>query len=253
MNFIEQNFNTLIYAWIGLAAGVFVLLFFIPAPYGRHVRKGWGPMIPARWAWLFMEFTSLLVMLLSLFFARHRDPVAFVLALMWIGHYVYRSLIFPFLLNKNSHAMPVSVVFMSVIFNVVNAGTNGLYLFFVGPEFPNGYWGNKLFLLGILMFVTGFIIHFLSDRHLRNLRSSGDSGYKIPRKGLFEFVSCPNYLGELIEWSGWALAAFNLPALAFVVWTAANLVPRAVANHQWYKSYFPDDPKQRKAIIPFVL
>jgi hypothetical protein len=32
----------------------------------------------------------------------------------------------------------------------------------------------------------------------------------------------------------------------------ANLVPRALAIHAWYKSEFDVYPKSRKAIIPYV-
>ena len=253
MNFIEQNFNLLIYSWMGLAAGVFILLLFIAAPYGRHVRKGWGPMVPARWAWLFMEITSPLIMAFCLVFARHRDPVAVALSVLWIGHYTYRALVFPFLLSRNSHPMPLSVVFMSVVFNLVNAGFNGFYLFFTGPAYSSYYWINPLFLAGMFLFVAGFLIHFFSDRSLRRLRPPDGTGYRIPRHGLFEIVSCPNYLGELIEWAGWALSAFSLPALAFAVWSAANLVPRAMAHHRWYRAHFSGYPTPRKAIFPFVL
>jgi 3-oxo-5-alpha-steroid 4-dehydrogenase 1 len=48
--------------------------------------------------------------------------------------------------------------------------------------------------------------------------------------------------------------AWNLPALSFAVWTAVNLIPRALDHHKWYKSYFKEEyPKQRKAVIPFLL
>jgi hypothetical protein len=36
------------------------------------------------------------------------------------------------------------------------------------------------------------------------------------------------------------------------VWTAANLVPRAVANHRWYREKFSEYPARRKALIPLL-
>ena len=46
----------------------------------------------------------------------------------------------------------------------------------------------------------------------------------------------------------WATAG-----LAFAVYTAANLAPRAFSHHSWYKERFADYPPTRKALIPFVL
>jgi 3-oxo-5-alpha-steroid 4-dehydrogenase 1 len=46
---------------------------------------------------------------------------------------------------------------------------------------------------------------------------------------------------------------WNLGALAFLVWTVANLAPRAFRTHHWYRQQFSDYPRERKALIPFVL
>ena len=47
--------------------------------------------------------------------------------------------------------------------------------------------------------------------------------------------------------------AWSLPALAFAMWTAANLIPRALWRHRWYREKFPDYPPSRRAVIPGVL
>ena len=49
---------------------------------------------------------------------------------------------------------------------------------------------------------------------------------------LFEYVSCANYLGEIIEWFGYALACWNIAGLSFVVFTVCNLIPRAMQHHR---------------------
>jgi 3-oxo-5-alpha-steroid 4-dehydrogenase 1 len=66
-------------------------------------------------------------------------------------------------------------------------------------------------------------------------------------------VSSPNYLGELLTWTGFAIASWSPAGLSFVVMTAANLVPRALSNHRWYQREFADYPPERKAILPWVL
>ena len=55
----------------------------------------------------------------------------------------------------------------------------------------------------------------------------------------------------MIEWIGFALMCWSLPSLLFAIWTIANLFPRAIAQHKWYKNKF-DYPPNRKAIIPYI-
>ena len=50
------------------------------------------------------------------------------------------------------------------------------------------------------------------------------------------------YLGEIVEWGGWALLTWSPTGLAFFVWTVANLAPRAWSHHRWYHEKFPDYP-----------
>lgn len=55
-----------------------------------------------------------------------------------------------------------------------------------------------------------------------------------PVGGLFEYVSGANLLAESIEWTGFAICAWTLPALAFSVFTWANIAfGRAVHHHQY--------------------
>jgi len=97
------------------------------------------------------------------------------------------------------------------------------------------------------------VINQLSDNILLNLRKTPGNGYKIPYGGLFRWVSCPNFFGEIIEWSGFALMIWSPAGLAFAVWTAANLIPRALDHHKWYRENFPDYPQERKAVFPCLL
>ncbi len=82
-----------------------------------------------------------------------------------------------------------------------------------------------------------------------------DRAYFIPRSPLFAIVSCPNFLGEMIEWLGFSMASgFSLPSVAFLAYTAGNLIPRAIAHHEWYLRKFDDYPIERKwAVIPLVV
>jgi 3-oxo-5-alpha-steroid 4-dehydrogenase 1 len=97
------------------------------------------------------------------------------------------------------------------------------------------------------------VINKISDEKLRHFRKESPSEYIVPHGWLFNYISSPHYFGEIIEWGGWALMTFSLPGLAFFLFTFANLFPRAISSHQWYKKNFPEYPSGRKAIIPFLV
>ena len=46
-----------------------------------------------------------------------------------------------------------------------------------------------------MVFLGGIGVNIWSDRVLVALKKEG-KGYRVPRGGLFELVSCPNYFGE---------------------------------------------------------
>jgi protein-S-isoprenylcysteine O-methyltransferase Ste14 len=235
-----------------LAAATFVALRFITAPYGRFRRDGWGYTVPARVGWLVMESPSVLLFAVVYLSGPHRAQlVPVVLFAMWQCHYVYRAFAYPFLLRAGAR-MPAAVVLLAIAFNVLNASINAHWIAAAG-RYPAGWLADPRFLVGAALFVGGLAVHVSADRTLRRLRRPGETGYRIPQGGAYRWVSCPNYLGEIVQWSGWALATWSLPGLAFAVYTVANLAPRAVDHHAWYRRRFPDYPPRRRALIPFVL
>lgn len=247
-------YDWLVVAWMVLAAVTFVALFFVTAPYGRFTRGGWGPRINARWGWVLMESPSLITFVVLYAVSDDRgNPVALVFVLMWVAHYLHRSFIYPFRLHSSRPSMTVSVIAMGAAFNVGNGYLNGRYLFTLGPDLQTSWLLDPRFICGFLLFLGGFVLNQHSDRILIRLRKPGQNGYKIPYGGGYRYVSCPNYLGEMVEWGGWALACWNPGALAFFVWTVANLAPRAVKTHRWYKREFPDYPPERKALLPYLV
>ena len=109
---------------------------------------------------------------------------------------------------------------------MINAYVNARWVSEIGRYDPE-WLGDPRFLAGVLVFVVGFAINNHSDNILLGLRKPGETGYSIPRGGVFRYVSCPNYFGELLEWAGWALATWSLAGLAFFVYTAAKPRPES--------------------------
>ena len=206
-----------------------------------------------RMAWIVMEAPAPLVFALLFVLGKHRDTMtAWAFLLMWEAHYIHRSFIYPFRLRSAGKRMPVAVASMALLFNTGNGYLNGRYLFTLSGGYPDAWLTDARFLAGLSLFLAGYVINRYADRTLRGLRQPGESGYASPWGGLYRWISCPNYFGEIIEWFGWALATWSLPGLAFAVWVVANLVPRARAHHHWYRERFPEYPPERRALLPGV-
>lgn len=235
-----------------LAALTFAALLFITAPYGRHGRGGWGPEIPQRVGWFAMEFPACVGWAVLYAMGRHAlDAAPLALFAMWQAHYIHRTFIFPFRLRSAGKTMPLSIVLTAVAFNSLNAYVNARWVSELG-SYEASWLASPSFVVGALVFALGYGINHHADWVLLHLRKPGETGYRIPGGGLYRFVSCPNYLGEILEWTGWALATASLAGAAFALYTFANLAPRARDHHRWYRAKFADYPSERRALIPFV-
>ncbi len=247
-----EQYTFLIWVWIAIAIIIFVVLNFITAPYGRHTKSTWGPLIDNRTGWFIMEFFALVILFYFAWSGIHQQSLVNIILISLFGlHYLHRSIIFPLRIRTKRKKMPVVIMLMGVFFNLINSFFIGYYL--GNFKIYTVQWlQSPQFILGTLIFFIGALINLKSDAILIGLRTPGETGYKIPRGGLFKYISCPNLFGEVIEWMGYAILSWSLPGLAFFIWTIANLVPRAIAHHQWYLSKFEDYPKKRKAVIPFL-
>lgn len=241
-----------------VAALVFLCLYFVKAGYGMFRTKQWGLSLNNKLAWVLMEAPAFVMMLVvwgASDSASRMLPAALVLLGLFELHYFQRSFVFP-LLMKGKSRMPVAIMLMGVVFNTINAFLIGAYTFNGAnvryAELGSNYLLEWNFLLGVVVFFLGMAINWHSDHVIRHLRKPGDTKHYLPAKGMYRYVTSGNYFGELVEWTGFAIAAAHPAGWVFVIWTAANLVPRAHAIHKRYRQEFGEAVGNRKRIIPFV-
>jgi 3-oxo-5-alpha-steroid 4-dehydrogenase 1 len=249
------------WAFAASGAATFPVLFFVSAPYGKLHRAGWGPAVDGRLGWFLQEVLSPVALLHAFAHARGAGawgaftPAHAFLAL-WCAHYANRAVLYP--LQRRMGATTLPVVAAAVAFNLVNGALVGAELGSDAAAARFADWDALLAprtLAGLLLFALGAAVNIRADAALRALRSAGgaDRSYRIPRGGLFELVACPHYLGEILEWLGFALATRTLAAAVFAFWTAANLAPRAHATRDWYRDKFREEyPRSRRALVPFL-
>jgi len=248
-------FSLLVWIWISVAVIIFIVLLFVTAPYGRHSKRTWGVTIPDRLGWFLMEIPGPVIYLMLVITGGGPKTVTiWVITGLYLAHYLNRAIIYPLRIRTKGKEMPLLVALMAVFFNFVNAGFLGYFAGTLQTHYTESWMTDPRFIAGLLIFLAGMAINMSSDEkliHLRKKRNGND--YVIPHGGLFEKISCPNFFGEILEWSGYAILCWSLPALSFFIWTFCNLVPRALSHHRWYRSHFTDYPAERKAIIPYIL
>jgi len=286
----KTAFSLALFLWHLCACAVFLCLFFVSAPYGRfYTPKAksslwWGPAVDGRIGWTVQELASPIA-LLSFYHCRDEawlfsfpnatnttNNGGTVLVLSWFFvHYMHRAVVWPWRRTMGKTNFPV--VGSAILFNFFNGKFIASELRAIGGIRRSQ--DDVLFKLGLVLAVFGALVNVVSDEILLRRRRANtratpsraaarrhsvvstnkSSKYILPNGFFFDYVLCPNYLGEFIEWLGLAVATNNLALRAFALWTFANLFPRAVNYRRWYVDTFGEKAvgKHRKAFLPFLV
>ncbi len=238
-----------------LASGMlFVLAGMGPLRYGRHAVPD-ASGVPVRAAWGAMALPGLVLCPLTYLDAGGGSSiVCTVMLVLWTLAYGWRGILYPLLLRgTHGKRVPWGIVLLGMVFTAGLAYLNGLVISETWRAYPLRWLWSVRFLYGSTLFLAGMFISRASDLALIGLRRRGDVGYMLPRGVFFEEISCPNYLGEMLMWIGWAVLTWSRAGLAAAALTVALLIPRAVSHHLWYRRTFPNYPPNRRAVLPFVL
>lgn len=236
------------YIWILIALIIFPINLIFKAPYGKHSTKKWGKTIDNKTGWFLMELPALVTCPSIYFIVVEEISLSIGFVFIWITHYFNRTIIYPLRIKTKGKKIPIAIVASAFFFNLINGFLNGYFISLINFESLSFTY----IISGLLIFIIGFYVNVSSDNKLIKLRTN-QKDYVIPKGGLFNYVSCPNFLGEIIEWLGFAIMTLNLGSISFLIWTICNLIPRSKAHHKWYKENFEKYPTTRKAVIPYLL
>ena len=212
--------------------------------------------LPVGVAWCTMEQPAFLVPAVSLVsFVQAGNSLhpGCALLVLFMIHYFQRAYVYPWL--SRGRPYPLHAWASAMLFCISNGTAQSNELLY-GPvrSEPWSVLAEPRTVLGCAIFVFGMAANIHSDYILRNLRKPGESAYRIPRGGLFEYVSGAHFVAEILEWSGFAIATNGAMApLAFAAFNWMGIGTRAMATHAWNQKKFGDDyPQGRKRLIPFV-
>ncbi len=245
-----------------LVGFVFIASLFVDSPFGKFASDKMGINLGPRLGWFLMELPAMLGFIY--FYSQGQNATNLVplfFLFVWVVHYLNRGFIFPYLIRSPKNVrgnFSISVVVMGLLVTTLHGYLNGSWVANYGDHLTNSWLSDPRFIIGIIMYYAGFFLNIHSDYIIRNLRSkeeikSGDKVYRIPFGGGFKFVSNPSYLGELLAFSGFAIATWGPGGIFVLLISAANLIPRSFATHRWYKEKFEDYPKNRKVLVPFLI
>lgn len=235
-----------------------IVLIWNEAPYGKFSESAsWLPLtnikLDGRIGFMVMELPSMLCpVLVFAYFWTELNTDAWVFFFLFELHYVHRTLVYPLFRMPKTSKTTLATVVMAFFFTLMN----GYFMpkFVIFETYSGCLCDTFLKVTGIAVFLAGFVINFWADHVLVNLRPPGDKGYYIPKGYLYNYISCPNYFGEVLEWVGILIAFRTYAALGFAINTGFNLIPRGVSTHRWYNQKFKGEyPKERRAVIPFLL
>jgi len=271
------NFGSL--GIIALAVMEAIGLNLISSPYGRYASRKFGPAVPAKIAWFLSQLPSVLMPLWVFFTSDHSaaNVANYLLMGMFLLHYVVKAFVHPLIIH-GENPMPLAPFILATIYCAFNGYIQSKFLLSYADYGFTWVLGLR-FIIGSMLFLVGMGINLHGDTTLAMLRrpeglpkkvddlaqemaadAAGgnripeDRTLGIPHGGLFEYVSCANFFGEIVEWTGFALAAWSFPAIAHLLFTLGNLIPRAMQHHKDYIHKFKDlYPRGRKAVIPRVL
>ena len=258
-----DGFNDICIIMIILGVVVWVSLYFVDAGYGKMTSDRWGPAINNKIGWMLMECPVFLVVLYFWAKSPVRFNVPYLLFFLFFEfHYLHRAFIAPFLMRGKSK-MPFAIMLLSVAFNLMNGYLQGKWLFELAPAHPDyqnlytvSWFSDWRFIAGTAIFFIGMAINWHSDYIIRHLRKPGDTKHYLPKGGMYNYVTSANYLGEIIEWMGWAILTWSLAGFVFFWFTMSNLVPRSHSIYNKYKKEFADEFDARrpklKRILPFI-
>lgn len=258
----DATFDTVLA--IGLIFAAFTLLAgpFQQSPYGRFASDSFGLNLNPKLGWWLMEIPATASFLW--FFLTSDSSgwtvTTLLLAGIWMLHYGNRGWFFPLSIRvakgtKSSFSLMVMALGMFV--TGIHAYLHARWFTEFGTHLTPEWLTDPRFIIGILVYALGFFLIVTSESVVRNLRNPNpgpdEPRYKIPYGYGYRFVSSPQYLGELLAWSGLAIFTWGLPGVMILLISAGNLTPRAFATHKWYKEKFADYPNNRKALIPYVI
>jgi len=172
---------------------------------------------------------------------------------MALIHYIKREFETVLVHRFSNDTMPFSNLFKNSTHYWVLFGVFNMY-FLQHPDYTPPSWASDTFFkANFAIFCVFELLNLNAHIILKNLRRPGTTERNIPRGGGFNQVSCANYFFEACCWTVFAISAQTVGSYFFLILSFGQMFLWAQKKHSRYLKEFPDYPKSRKVMIPFLL
>ncbi|KAI9680216.1 MAG: 3-oxo-5a-steroid 4- dehydrogenase [Trizodia sp. TS-e1964] len=157
------------------------------------------------------------------------------------------------LVHRFSNAsMPARNIFKNSFHYWLLAGANLAYwLYSPRAAIAHTPATSPLALVGVCLFLAGELGNLSAHLTLRQLRQPGSTARGIPCGFGFGWVTCPNYLFEIVAWTGFLLVSRSWATALFLGVSGAQMVAWARKKESKYRKEFPGQYKpKRYTILP---
>lgn len=217
--------------------------------------KDLGPQVGWRFTYI-VEYLGPLLLIIFFFLRlgpKNTNTTQKLALIMSTFHYSKRVLESIFVHQFSSSTMP----FKNLIINCTYYW--GIYGIVCGYSLFNQNYKEPEFNAFIryffaFLFFSAEIKNLKCHLILKELKEKNQGGKGIPHGEGFEYVSCANYFWEFVAWVCFSVFVNLIPFYIFTLFGFLIMKSWAQKKHREYIKNFPDRyPKNRKAIIPFLI
>lgn len=254
------SFESTIIQWILITFFVTSPLFFIGEAtgwlsfgYSKFAKREQKWSLPSRLGMFIIYFPAVLAYPLIYIFLNSPSSQWHTLCMaLVIAHFAKRCLETLFLHKYSGVTNLGSTLLISSLYTLVS----GLLGYIASTEITLKLLNSSAFqpqiIVGVVLWVVGTGINFYHHWILANLRKPGETGYVLPQKGLFRWIACPHYFGEIIGWFGYAILFHHVGAYVILLTMTAYLMGRSHNTVKWYRERMDNVPTNWKRLFPFV-
>jgi very-long-chain enoyl-CoA reductase len=214
--------------------------------------KDLGPQVGFTFTYV-TEYAGPLFIFLIYFICGPKTNLTQKIALvMSTFHYLKRILESLFVHIFSHGTMPLTNIFKNCAHYWILYGVMcGWFLFDEKYQPPFPFYVRYPF---VALFFFAEFKNFKCHLLLRDLKLTNSGKKGIPNGEGFQFVSCANYSWEVLSWISFSMFVGNISCFIFTIVGFLQMTDWAFKKHREYKKTFGDKyPKNRKAIIPFIL